>query len=83
MEHSIKPRSGTIDAVGPGSTGEWLLGALRQLGKASDLAKMSKIELGVLLGQRGIPRHYGEEVLAQDLEYARGVPRLACLRAEA
>ena len=42
------------------------------LGKASELAKMSKIELGVLLGRRGIPRHYGEEELAQDLEYARG-----------
>ena len=42
------------------------------LGKASELAKMSKIELGLLLGRRGIPRHYGEEELAQDLEYARG-----------
>ena len=42
------------------------------LGKASELAKRSKIELGHLLGQRGIPRHYGQEELAQDLEYARG-----------
>ncbi len=42
------------------------------LGKASELAKMSKIELGLLLGRRGIPRHYGQEELAQDLAYARG-----------
>ncbi len=42
------------------------------LGKASELAKMSKVELGLLLGRRGIPRHYGQEELAQDLEYARG-----------
>lgn len=42
------------------------------LGKASELAKLSKTELGLLLGRRGIPRHYGEEELAQDLKYARG-----------
>ncbi len=42
------------------------------LGKASELAKMNKIEFGLLLGRRGIPRHYGQEELAQDLEYARG-----------
>ena len=42
------------------------------LGKASELARMSKVEFGLLLGRRGIPRHYGEEELAQDLEYARG-----------
>ena len=41
------------------------------LGKASELAKMSKIELGHLLGRRDILRHYGEQDLAQDLEYAR------------
>lgn len=42
------------------------------LGKASELANMGKIELGLLLGRRDIPRHYGEEELAQDLKYARG-----------
>ncbi len=42
------------------------------LGKASELAKISKIELGLLLGRRQIPRHYGDEDLAQDLKYARG-----------
>lgn len=42
------------------------------LGKASELAKTSKMEFGLLLGRREIPRHYGSEDLAQDLEYARG-----------
>ena len=42
------------------------------LGKASELARMSKIELGFLLGRREIPRHYSQEDLARDLEYARG-----------
>ena len=42
------------------------------LGKASELARVSKIELGLILGRREIPRHYGEEELAQDVEYARG-----------
>ncbi len=42
------------------------------LGKASELAKVSKMELGLLVGRRGIPRHYSEEELAQDLMYARG-----------
>ncbi len=41
------------------------------LGKASELARLSKIELGLLLGRRGVPRHYGEQELALDLEYAR------------
>lgn len=44
------------------------------LGKASELAGMSKIELGLLLGRRGIPRHYGDEELAQDLAYAPWKP---------
>lgn len=39
-------------------------------GKASELARMGKIEFGLLLGRRGIPRHYGEEELAQDLVHA-------------
>ena len=45
-------------------------GAL-SLGKAAELAEMSRIDLGELLGQRGIPRHYGEAELAQDVSYAR------------
>lgn len=42
------------------------------LGKASELAKMGKIEFGLLVGRRGVPRHYGEDELEQDLKYARG-----------
>ena len=44
-------------------------GAL-SLGKA-ELAEMSRILFGELIAQRGIPRHYGDEDLAQDLSYAR------------
>ena len=41
------------------------------LGKAAELAEMSRIVFGELAGQRGIPRHYGDDDLAQDLRYAR------------
>jgi predicted HTH domain antitoxin len=41
-------------------------------GKASELAGISRQEFAALLGQRGIPRHYTEQELTQDLEYARG-----------
>lgn len=46
-------------------------GAL-SLGKAAELAEMSRFLFGDLLGQRGIPRHCGDEDLAQDLSHARG-----------
>jgi predicted HTH domain antitoxin len=41
------------------------------LGKARELAGVDKHEFGLLLGRRGIPRHYDEEDLGDDLEYAR------------
>ncbi len=41
-------------------------------GKARELAGMGKYEFGQLLGERGIPRHYGWEELKDDLAYARG-----------
>ena len=41
-------------------------------GKASELAGISRHCFADLLGQREIPRHYTEQELAQDLEYARG-----------
>jgi predicted HTH domain antitoxin len=41
-------------------------------GKASELAGISRHGFAELLGQRGIARHYTEQELAQDLEYARG-----------
>ena len=40
-------------------------GAL-SLGKAAELAEMSRIIFGEILGQRGIARHYGDAELAQD-----------------
>ena len=41
------------------------------LGKAAELAEMSRLLFGELVGQRGVPRHYGEGDLAEDLAYAR------------
>ena len=41
-------------------------------GKARELAGIGKYEFGQLLGERGIPRHYGPEELEDDLKYARG-----------
>lgn len=42
------------------------------LGKASELAGLSRSAFGDLLALRDIPRHYSEEDLAQDISYARG-----------
>lgn len=41
-------------------------------GKARELAKLNRLEFGLLLGKRGIPRHYYAEELQDDLTYARG-----------
>jgi predicted HTH domain antitoxin len=41
-------------------------------GKACELAAISRDRFADLLAERGIPRHYTEQELAQDLEYARG-----------
>jgi predicted HTH domain antitoxin len=40
-------------------------------GKACRLAGMTRWEFEGLLGQRRIPRHYTEENLEEDVEYAR------------
>lgn len=40
-------------------------------GKARELAKLSRREFHQLLGEREIDRHYTEEELAEDFEYAR------------
>ena len=45
---------------------------LLSFGKARELAGMGKYEFGKLLGERGVPRHYGQEELEDDLAYARG-----------
>jgi predicted HTH domain antitoxin len=42
------------------------------LGKARELTPLNRIEFGLLLGRRGIPRHYTEEDLVDDIAYARG-----------
>ena len=39
-------------------------------GKSRQLSGLSKYEFGLLLGKRGIPRHYTEEELEDDLKYA-------------
>lgn len=41
-------------------------------GKASELAGASRYGFADLLGQREIPRHYTDDELSQDREYARG-----------
>jgi predicted HTH domain antitoxin len=41
-------------------------------GKARELTGLDKYPFGLLLGQRGIPRHYGAEDLEDDLAYAYG-----------
>lgn len=41
-------------------------------GKASELAGTSRFIFADLVTGRDLPRHYTEEDLAQDLEYARG-----------
>jgi predicted HTH domain antitoxin len=41
-------------------------------GKASDLAGVGRLEFGLLLGRRGLARHYGEADLAEDVKYASG-----------
>ncbi len=40
------------------------------LGKARELAGMSKYDFGQLLGRREISRHYGKEELEDDISYA-------------
>ncbi|MBI4464635.1 MAG: UPF0175 family protein [Acidobacteria bacterium] len=41
-------------------------------GKASELAGISRYNFADLVAGRGIPRHYGEDELAEDLAHARG-----------
>ena len=41
-------------------------------GKGSELAGLGRYAFAELLGTRGVPRHYRDEELAEDLTYARG-----------
>ena len=45
---------------------------LLSFGKARELAGLTNYEFGMLLGNRQIARHYGEEELADDIKYASG-----------
>jgi predicted HTH domain antitoxin len=40
-------------------------------GKARELAEISRFAFADLIAQREIPRHYTEDELTQDLDYAR------------
>lgn len=42
------------------------------LGKAAELAGLSRWELNDLLARRGLPMHYAEVELTEDLAYASG-----------
>ncbi|MBF0204388.1 MAG: UPF0175 family protein [Desulfamplus sp.] len=41
-------------------------------GKSRELAELNRIEFGRLLGNRGIPRHYTEQNMEDDIVYACG-----------
>lgn len=45
---------------------------LLSLGRAADLAGMTKMDFGAEVGRRGIARHYTATELEADLAYARG-----------
>lgn len=46
-------------------------GAL-SVGKAAEFAGLNPWDFEKILGERRVPRHYGEEELDEDLAYARG-----------
>ena len=70
-ENEISQRLRTELAIAPYSQGVLSQGVL-SLAKAAELAEMSRIPFGELLGQRGIARHYTDDELAQDLHYSSG-----------
>lgn len=41
------------------------------LGKAAELAGLDRFDLNEVLAERGIPMHYGQNELEEDLAYAR------------
>ncbi|HQU35756.1 MAG: hypothetical protein CNIPEHKO_01037 [Anaerolineales bacterium] len=45
---------------------------LLSFGKACELAEVTKVEFGLLLGKRNIPRQYDEQDLQDDIAYASG-----------
>ena len=49
----------------------YALGIL-SLGKARELTPLNRVEFGLLLGRRDIPRHYAKQDLEDDIACARG-----------
>ncbi len=45
--------------------------AILGLGKAAELAGLSRWELNDILARRGVPMHYAQTELSEDLAYAR------------
>ncbi len=45
--------------------------SILSFGKTRELTNLSKYEFGLLLGRRGIPRHYIAQDLQDDLGYGR------------
>jgi predicted HTH domain antitoxin len=45
---------------------------LLSFGKACELAETTRVEFGLLLGKRNIPRQYDEQDLQDDIAYASG-----------
>ncbi len=41
-------------------------------GKARELTSLNRMEFGILLGRRGVQRHYTNSDLEDDISYARG-----------
>lgn len=62
----IEPRLRTELAVALYAQG------ILSFGKASELAETSRFAFGDLVARRNIPRHYDDDDVVQDLEYARG-----------
>ena len=46
--------------------------SILSFGKATELAGVSRYRFADLPTSRGIPRHYGQEELTEDLAYGRG-----------
>jgi predicted HTH domain antitoxin len=65
-EGEIEPRLRTELAVALYAQG------ILPFGKASELAGASRSAFAEVVGQRNIPRHYSDDDLTQDLDYARG-----------
>lgn len=65
-EQEIEPRLRTELAVALYAQG------ILSFGKAAELTGLSRYAFADLIGERNIPRHYGKDDLAHDLDYARG-----------